>query len=164
MIVLGITPGLRALAYSVIGWGAPGERAELIDADILRAGRKVDPNANLAALLMRAHPHRLILSVVFERNPPAVLGIGPAYSKKEPQLHVEAVRKLASLLAGAFSVPHESFPDRKDLLSVFPTQTTLRNITLAHVRAESLRDNNALLLATITAVAAAERVKQCPIP
>jgi hypothetical protein len=157
LIALGITPGLRSLAYAVVGFYGE-DRADLIDADVLRGARSVDPTSNWAALLIKGRPHRLILSVVFERNPPAVLGLGPAFSKKEPKIHVDAVRAVCSVLAQAFSVPTVSIPDRRSLIQGFHPDRVLRNIALAHVRAESLRDNPQLLLATVTATAAAKKV------
>jgi len=157
--VLGVAPGLRSLAYSVVGFYEPDDRGDLIDADVLR-GTKAGPDANWAALLLKGRPHRLIMSVVFERNPPAALALGPPYSKKEPDLHVQSVRTLLQVMAQALKVPTLEYADKKTLLSVFPQTETLRNIVLRHVRAESLEGNTALLVATATAAAGALELRQ----
>lgn len=162
MIVLGITPGLRALAYSVVGFRGES-RGDLIDADVLR-GSKAPADANLEALTHKGRPHRLILSVILERHPPAALGLGPPYSRQEPHLHVTAARHVITLLAGAFRVPTQDFRTKQELFSMFGTKKPLRNLALEHVEAESLGQNNALLLATLTAVAAAKRVQSLGPP
>lgn len=157
MIVLGITPGLRALAYSVVGFRGE-DRGDLIDADVLR-GSRAPPDANLTALTHKGRPHRLILSVILERHPPAALGLGPPYSRQEPQLHVTAARHVCSLLAGAFRVPTQDFPSKQELFATFPEKKPLRNLALDYVETEALGANNALLIATLTAVAAAKRLQ-----
>lgn len=159
MIVLGVAPGLRSLAYSVVGFYKPGERGDLIDADVLR-GNRTESDAPWAKLLDRGRPHRLIMSVVFERHPPAILSLGPPYSKKEPQLHVESVATLMEVMAKAFKVPTCRFPDKRSLLSVFPIKEPLRNMVLRYVGAECLSGSTALLVATAVAAAGAIELAQ----
>lgn len=154
MIALGISPGLRSLAYAVVGFYKPDERGDLIDADVVRGTRAPDV-MNWDLLLHQSRPQRLILSVVFERNPPAILAVGPPYSKKEPQLHVEAMAKLMLAMASAVKVPTVRFDDKKSLLAAFPSREPLRNMACRYVRAEALEGSTALLVATATAAAGA---------
>lgn len=84
MIVLGISPGLKALAYSVIRGGDPPYP---VDHDVLLGGRVKSSTADLSK---KAHVHELVLSVVLERDPPQVIAIGPACNSKEPPEYVQA--------------------------------------------------------------------------
>jgi hypothetical protein len=98
-IVLGIAPGLKSLAYSVMS--TLGTSLTQIDHDILLGGHL---KKSLADLAKKAYAHALILDVVFERNPPAVLTIGPACNSGEPPEHLWAVRTMLAAVAGNFGV------------------------------------------------------------
>lgn len=98
-IVLGIAPGLKSLAYSVLS--VDGQSVTPIDHDILLGGHL---KKSLAGLAKKAYAHALILDVVFERNPPAVLAIGPPCNPGEPSEHLEAVRTMLALVSGQFGV------------------------------------------------------------
>lgn len=97
VIILGITPGLKSLAYSVMDVSGP---PQVIDHDILLGGRVKD---SLAAIAKKAYVHALVLDVVFERDPPVVLAIGPP-SRKEPPEYIAAVQLMLATLARKFGV------------------------------------------------------------
>ena len=99
IIVLGIAPGLKALSYSVMSL-ASGALTP-IDHDIVLGGHL---KKSLAELSKKAYAHALILDVVFERNPPAMLAIGPPCVAGEPTEHLWAVRTMLSALAGKCTV------------------------------------------------------------
>jgi len=102
VIALGIAPGLRALGYSVLYFnGAP--RAEILDSDVLHAGRGITVRDAIDAA-RRIHSHRLILDVVLQRNPPAVMVLGPQAESSEPPEHVAVIRLGLMALGQAFKV------------------------------------------------------------
>lgn len=98
MIALGIAPGLKALAYSVIRADSPPCP---VDHDVLLGGRI---KGSLADLPKKAHVHALVLEVVLERDPPDVIAIGPACNVKEPLEHVQAAIAMLSQLADRVGV------------------------------------------------------------
>lgn len=101
VVILGIAPGLKSIAYSVLSVtsGQDG-KVTTVDHDVLLGGRL----NSLANLAKKAYVHALVLDVVFERDPPEVLAIGPACNPKEPLPHVWAVRVMLSELAHKFGV------------------------------------------------------------
>jgi hypothetical protein len=66
LIVIGISPGLRSLAYCVLAFSGQQGRPEVCDSDLLKGGRprQGDPAERLRR---KATPHALVLDVVFER-------------------------------------------------------------------------------------------------
>lgn len=98
-IVLGVTPGIRALSYVVLD--VSGALPVSIDHDVLTGGRIKETLADLAK---KAYVHGLILSVVLERDPPLMLAIGPACNPKDPPEHVLAARAVLTALAMRFRV------------------------------------------------------------
>ncbi len=101
MIVLGIAPGLKSLAYSVLDISKGYARC--VDHDVLLGGRIKNLNS-LAEFAKKAYVHALILDVVFERDPPIALAIGPACNPKDPELHLSAVTLMLKTLANKFGV------------------------------------------------------------
>ncbi len=99
MIVIGVAPGLKSLAYSVLDFS--GSKPTAIDQDTLFGPRVGQGLVNLAK---KAYAHRLILDVVFERDPPTALAIGPAWNPKEPPEYVDAVGIMLEALAQASRV------------------------------------------------------------
>lgn len=102
MLVLGVAPGLDALAYSVVWW-QDGGQVVTVDADVLRCRplsleSKLNPNK-------RARVHQLLISVVTERFPPTQIVIGPQLDPREPELHVQATLMMLRAVAAAASVP-----------------------------------------------------------
>lgn len=113
MISLGISPGIHALGYAVLHFnGAP--RAELIDADILHAGRGA-PATDSAAIERRSRAHRLVLDVVLNRNPPTVITLAPQTDQKELPEHVGIVRLGLMTLGVAFRIQVIDLGDVDDL-------------------------------------------------
>lgn len=98
VVILGIAPGLKSIAYSVLS--VQGPKVTTIDHDVLLGGRL----NSLANLAKKAYVHALVLDVVFERDPPHALAIGPACNPKEATPHVWAVRLMLSELAQKFGV------------------------------------------------------------
>lgn len=89
MIVVGIAPGLKSTSYSVLD--VSGGTAVDVDKDVLTGGRF---KAGLVDLGRKAWVHYLILSVVFERDPPALIAIGPPCNPKDPPEHIAAFRRV----------------------------------------------------------------------
>ena len=116
MVVLGIAPGLGALAYSALGW-SPRRPDDLdaLDSDVIHAGRRLDV-ADALAIARRVSAHHMVLDVVLARHPPAVIAIGPQINRRELPEHVAAMRVLLKGIAWGPSLPLYDFGDRKDLL------------------------------------------------
>lgn len=126
IIVLGIAPGLKSLAYSVIS--TTGSTLSPIDHDILLGGHL---KKSLADLAKKAYAHALILDVVFERNPPAVLAIGPSCNPGEPTEHLWAVRTMLAAVAGNFGVRIADLDEARmgAALDLKPKETLGRAVT-----------------------------------
>jgi Holliday junction resolvasome RuvABC endonuclease subunit len=124
--VLGIAPGLKSLAYSVMS--VEGSVLTPVDHDILLGGYL---KKSVAALAKKAYAHTLILDVVFERNPPTVLAIGPACNPGEPVEHLDAVRTMLSLISSRFGVRATVFDDEsmQAALGLKPKETLGRAVT-----------------------------------
>lgn len=155
-IVLGIAPGLKSLAYSVMS--SAGTSLSPIDHDILLGGHL---KKSLADLSKKAYAHALILDVVFERNPPAVLAIGPACNAGEPPEHLWAVRTMLEALAGNFGVRIASLDESRmqEALNQGPKETLGRAVNRA-VGAPSDSSDRRLVLADGIAVAAARLLQR----
>lgn len=98
MIVLGIAPGVRQLAYCVLHYSDPGELPRVPDfgADLLK-GIRTHGTKTLFDLQKKARIHVKILDVILERFPPLIIAVGPAAISTEPELHVEAARLVLRL-------------------------------------------------------------------
>lgn len=98
MIALGISPGVRRLAYCVLDIRPRERQLEVLDSDLMKGGKPQpeDPEERLVQLV---RPHRLVLAVVFERaldlrgKDPLIVAIGPA-GKQEPELQAYIARAL----------------------------------------------------------------------
>ena len=102
MLVLGIAPGLDALAYSVVWWKDDGD-VIAVDTDILRCRPlSLEGKRNPEK---RSRVHMLVLSVVAERFPPTQICIGPVIDPREPELHVQAALLMIRAVAAAGGVP-----------------------------------------------------------
>ena len=101
VVVLGVAPGIRHLAYVVLAVGG-GPKHRTLDHDVLK-GARATPETPSAEVRKKAGIALKILEVVIERAPPAILVIGPPASSKEPALHVDACRILLRLLAHALT-------------------------------------------------------------
>jgi len=114
VIVFGVCPGLSAVAYSVLLCEGSGLALPL-DNDVLHAGRGVVPRT-AAEIAKRWRAHTLILDVVFERNPPALLAVGPPADSSEPAEHVFAARLAAKGIATLLRIPWRDYASMPDLL------------------------------------------------
>jgi hypothetical protein len=99
LIVVGISPGLRSLAYCVLVFSATSGRPEIRDSDLSKGGKakKKTPKGELEK---KATPHRLLLDVVIERaidenrlrGLTTVVAVGPNADAEEPPPHDLVVR------------------------------------------------------------------------
>ena len=160
MIVLGISPGLRALSYCVLAYHQGATLADPIAADVLHGG-KSRPGVvfNLAA---HARVHHMILAVVCERNPPMLVALGPACDPSEPQEHVDAVKTLIYILAVTAGATIVDVSDRKALRAALgvPTDRGIRPAVCAGIRGRVQTRDRRILLATATALAGASQRPQ----
>lgn len=152
MIVLGIAPGLKSLAYSVLDISAGA--ATCLDHDVLLGGR-----IPLAAFAKKAYVHALILDVVFERDPPALLAIGPPCNPKEPVEHLFAVAVMLKTLANKFRVNVLDVDARLlgEALTLSPRESLLRVVN-RRLKTPLDSDDKRRVLATATALAGAARL------
>lgn len=100
MIALGIVPGLASMGYCVVDVSLP--IVNPLDCDVL-LGSKLKNST--ATLLKKAAVHRLVLDIVLERTPPAILALGPPLNTKEPPEHIEAVRYMLRMVARTINIP-----------------------------------------------------------
>lgn len=101
MIALGITPGVRSLAYCVLYRRAAAIEPMVVDSDLLKGGKPM-PNDGRGELMKKVKPHALTLHVVLERafdvDKTVVMAIGPG-SDKEPAELLYLVRAMLTGLA-----------------------------------------------------------------
>jgi hypothetical protein len=156
IIVLGIAPGLKSLAYSVMS--SLGSSITPIDHDILLGGHL---KKSLADLSKKAYAHALILDVVFERNPPAVLAVGPSCNAGEAPEHLWAVRTMLEALAGNFGVRIASLdePRMQEALGLKPKETLGRAVNRA-LGGPSDSSDRRLVLADAIAVAGSKLLQR----
>lgn len=132
MIVIGISPGLKALSYSVINCAGPVPW--VIDKDVLLGPRIKE---GVVDLVKKAYVHYLILDVILEREletfgkaprPTTVLAIGPPCNPKEPPERVQAVRVMLTTLAEKFGVPVVSVDETclREALDPSPRESWIR--------------------------------------
>lgn len=114
LIALGVSPGLRHLAYCVLKFDG-GPKAELLDSDVLRGGRTIR-DLNVFELAIKFRIHSMILDLVWERHTPTVLGLGPRASSQEPVEYSDfarhALRAFAHAVGGirTVQVSSKEFP------------------------------------------------------
>jgi hypothetical protein len=162
VIVLGIAPGVQALAYSVVAFnGVP--LGHPIDCDVLHGGRAPQSQSTFA-LAKRCRVHHLVLGVVLDRNPPGVIAVGPPVTPKEPPEYVAAIRLMIGALAAGFNVPVVDVPDRRQLMeAIAEGERSLWGAVKKNLSVPLGSRDQRILLATGTAVAGAYHVKQRPV-
>lgn len=156
MIALGITPGIRSLGYCVLQVNQ-NRRAELVDTDVLHAGRRT-PAHDAADVARRTRSHHLILDVVLRRNPPAVIALGPSADAKEPPEHVGLVRLGLVALGSALAVRVVDLGSQEAILEALSTTTSkglATRLRTVIVGGNAVPRDRRLLLATAAAVAGA---------
>lgn len=158
MIVLGISPGLRSLAYCVLVFRDDSPVAEQIDADVNRGGRGKPKNP--FELTRFARVHALILDIVLDRNPPAIVVIGP--SEPEPPEYLDAVRAMVFSLAVALRIPVVDLAEPKALNSALgvATDRALKIAVSDRVKGRVQTRDRRQWLATAAAVAGAEHQRR----
>ena len=133
--------------------GAP--RAELLDSDVLHAGRGITVRDALD-VARRVHAHRLVLDVVLQRNPPAIVVIAPQADLAEPPEHIALVRLGLMAIGQAFNV---QVIDLHDPAALYATLGIAGSKGLASTLRSAVRGPSAVprdrrvLLATAAAVA-----------
>jgi hypothetical protein len=159
VIVLGISPGLHALAYSVLEYnGQP--TAELLDADVLHAGRGMTPR-DAIEIARRCRAHRLVLDIVLSRNPPGAIALGPQAEPREPPEHIAIVRLALMTLGQAFRVTVYDFGDKRKLYEALGLRMTEQRQFGGRIRTAiggvPVSRDKRVVLATAAAVAAGLR-------
>lgn len=157
MVVLGIAPGVQTLAYSVLAFDG-GAQGYPIDSDVLHAGRGT-VTLNPLLLAKRCRAHHLILGVVLERNPPAVLAVGPPVSPREPGVAAEAVYLMLRALAETFDVPLADVRRREQLWDLTGDRTLAGAVRKGLCQPLGSRDQR-ILLATTVAIAGAATARR----
>lgn len=162
MIALGIAPGLQALAYSVLSYPSGAKQAELLDADTLRAGRAISPAASLD-LMRRFRAHSLILDVVLDRHPPAIIVLGPPANPHEAPEAIGVVRLALFAIGQTFGVRVLDLGDPKALYAAL-------GVSQSRALTGEFRDGIAgdvvvprdkrILVATAAAIAGARMVRK----
>ncbi len=167
MIVLGISPGVRSLAYCLLRVRPAGE-LEVVDHELMKGGRP-QPADTKEALQKRSKPHSLVLHIVMERafesngGAPLLVAIGPS-GKDVPSLELLAVRIVLTGLCAEL----EARGVRINCINILDTRS-LDEALGARVKAavrEELGKEGAtlarapyLLMAAGTAIAAIRQVK-----
>ena len=157
MIAIGLTSGLQSIAYSVLAVEQDG--ADLLYWEVMPGPRKrraVPPGR-------RYHAHRLMLSMIFERWPPAVIGLGPPSSDEEPMEWVAFMRTGLFEMGRFTGVPVVLFDTDDHLLTgLGEPELGRRNglKTLIRRQLPTFSSNKKrVILATATAMAGATRVR-----
>lgn len=114
--VIGVAPGLNALAYAVI---EAGDATLCVDHDVLHA-RPLSVES-IRNPYKRSRIHQMVLGVVAERYPPALLVVGPVADPKEEPDHVQASRDVLAAMAVHFRVPIETIDSREAVLAAHGT-------------------------------------------
>ena len=133
--------------------GAPS--AELVDSDVLHAGRGITIRDAVDAA-RRIHAHRLILDVVLARNPPGVIVLGPQAEPAERPEHVAIVRLGLMALGQAFTIRVIDLNDHEALyaaLDITGPKGLASRLRAAVAGPGAVPRDRRILLATAAAVA-----------
>jgi hypothetical protein len=127
VIILGIAPGIRTLAWSVLDFPDRTLRADCLDCDVEHHGARGFSLETFEDMLARAKVHWLILTVLLGRHEGAVLVLGPQADRYEPEEHAEAARCLLRTLCMGAGVPVLEIGTRDEVLDTLGV--THRQIT-----------------------------------
>jgi len=157
VIVLGIAPGVRNLAYCVLhykegdGWLPAVRLAELLK------GIRLNGASLPTDLRRKAGHHIKILGVVLERFPPVLIAVGPPAIPSEPELHTEAARLVLRLFVAELAergVPLRHMEWRtKDALARALGSDKWRNVLDGRIENESRLHKPAVRVAAAAALA-----------
>lgn len=160
-----MVPGLAALAYSVLSFRPHELRADPVDCGVLRARGHSD-SADQWCIGRSTRVHRLIMGVVFERDPPAALAIGPAFSPKEPASHVLCVATMLAALAMGLRAHVEQLGDEAkiraaltDIVGWKVGQRAMRQVVSESLTEQLPSANRRVVVATAAALAAAGKLR-----
>lgn len=166
VLVLGVSPGLASCAYSVLSLPKPELKAIPVDMDVLHGTGRSE--AALAwEITKSARVHALVMGVVLERQPPAVLSFGPGIGG-EPERHVEAVVTMLTDLGRLFGARIVTFQDEDEIRTELEValgrgqRVGIRGIRAAvnGMLTERLpTGNRKVMIATAIALAGARRVR-----
>ena len=147
MRIIGVAPGLSALAYSVIV--VDMNRAVVVDADVLHAR----PLSSEVSLQKRRRVHQLVLGVVFERHMPLVLSIGPPVDPLESPASVQAVEELLSTIAQFAQIRVVRYADKQAVVTALAADRTkqIGRAVSSFIRTLPSRDRR-VVLATAAAL------------
>jgi hypothetical protein len=110
LIAIGFTSGLDSIACSVI---AVTSRTKLVWWEVMPGPRK----KRAVPYQRRYHAHKLMLDIIFDRWPPAVISIGPPSSEDEPLEWVVFMRTAMFELGRSLRVPVQLFDTDRDVAS-----------------------------------------------
>lgn len=164
--MLGVAPGLAYLAYSVLSLRGDPPVATLVDCDVVHSTGHVE-TAPIWALSRSARVHHMIMGVVFDRDPPATVCLGPAVDPEEPERSIEQVRTVLSSLAMGLRARVVSFETEDEVRGVLGEsvgmevgERGMRKAVRCSLTAPMPTRNRRVLLATAIGLAGAHRVRR----
>jgi len=167
VIVLGVAPGLEKLAYAVLSFRRGLTVADPIDCDVVHSTGHSE-TAPTWRVSRSARVHHLIMGTVFDRDPPAVLALGPPLDPEEPSRSVDSVRTVMLALAMGLRARVVQFETEEDvrlaLRAHYGEDVTvgvrgLRKAVRYALASELPTKNRRILLAAASALAGAFQVK-----
>lgn len=110
--------------------------------------------ASTAGALSRLNAHMLILRIVLERNPPALVALGPQCIRAESPEYIDLVRRGIRGVSQALRVPCYEYVNRAALTDVLHGEPWAA--AQAAIEAEKLRDRSVVFAALAAHAAIAE--------
>lgn len=165
--MLGVAPGLASLAYAVLSFRRGETVAVPVDCDVVHSTGHSE-TAPIWKISRSARVHHMIMGVVFDRDPPAVLALGPPLDPGEPGRSVEAVHTVLLSLAMGLRARVVSFQTERDVREALSAhygdemtigERGLRKAVRCSLSASLPSKNRRVVLATATALAGAFRVR-----
>lgn len=157
LISIGLTSGLGSVAYSVVGFSSSAP--EMLWREVMPGPRK---RRNVPAW-RRYNSHRLIISTVFDRWPPAVISLGPPSSDDEPIEWITLMRAAIFELGRWRKIPVLVFDDDVQIARGLGAPDIGRGSSLkALVRRQMPNfssNKRRIILATATAMAGATQFR-----
>jgi hypothetical protein len=172
VVVLGVLPGLAGLAYSMLSFRSVDMSADLVDCDVLRGTGHAE-TAPIWKVGKSARVHRMVMGVVFERDPPTVLALGPPLNPEEPEGHIEIVRGVLVAMATGLKARIVTFDERKQVQRTLERmydgrmevgERGLRKAVRCALTEPLPTVNRRVMLATAVALAGAHEVRSPPEP
>lgn len=157
LIAIGLTSGLGSIAYSVLA--VSSETPDLLWWEVMpgpRKRRNVPPSR-------RYHAHKLMLDMIFDRWPPAVIALGPRSTDDEPLEWVTFMRTAIFSLGKSLRVPVVLFDSDERIATGMGADDISRGNGLKTLIKKQMPDftsnKRRVVLATATAMAAAIQVR-----